>query len=622
MSVDAASLMLGVGAGAACAAGLLLVWMRGRLKAERERAAGLEGERRQLVAQAETLRTTLGRVEQDRARFETRADRVSELERSLEKRGEVLETLQQETRTLGEETARLKAELDQGRLDATERRGRLSEMEQGLVALRTELQSVGEDRARLAAACEEQGRALAEKTQLLGGKEQEATFLQAEARALAEERARLAAALEEQGRSQAEKEQLLESRSKALDALQTQLGQVRQEAVGLRVELEQERAAAAEKLQLVDRAEQGLREAFQALSAEALKSNNRAFLDLARAQLGEFQQGAKSDLEQRQRAIDKLVSPIEQSLEKVQGAIQGIEKERAAAYGELREQVKGLAVSQQQLQSETANLVKALRTPAIRGRWGEIQLRRVVEMAGMLDHCDFFEQASKETEAGRVRPDLVVRLPGGRQVVVDSKVPLAAYLSSVEATDDAARETFLEEHGRQVRGHMVKLASKGYWEQFNPTPDFVIMFLPGETFFSAALQKDPALIEYGVEQRVIAASPTTLIALLRAVAYGWRQELVAEHARRISELGRELHDRLSVFAGHLGNAGKSLGRAVEAYNDAVGSLERRVLTQARRFKEMGATVAEDLPELPLVTTAPRLMAERPAVVDEDDGGKQ
>jgi len=440
---------LGVVLGAVCASVVLGLWAKGRLKSGRERAAELEKERQTLLVQVETLRATLGVAEQDRARFETRAERVSELERTLEKREETLETIQREARSLGEGAARLRAELEQVRRDAAERRD------------------------------------------MLAARQQEAASLQNEVKALAEDKARLATALDEQGRALAEKTQLLESRETVLDTVQAELTELGKETAGLRVELDQERSAAAEKLELVSRAEQRLREAFQALSAEALKSNNQAFLELARAQLGEFQQGAKSDLEERQRVIGQLVSPIEQSLDKVQGVIQGIEKERAAAYGELREQVKGLAAAQQQLHSETANLVKALRSPSIRGRWGEIQLRRVVEMAGMLDHCDFFEQESKDTEAGRLRPDLIVRLPGGRQVVVDSKVPLAAYLSSVEAADDSARETLLEEHGRQVRVHMAKLASKGYWEQFEPTPDFVVMFLPGETFFSAALQKDP-----------------------------------------------------------------------------------------------------------------------------------
>jgi DNA recombination protein RmuC len=269
--------------------------------------------------------------------------------------------------------------------------------------------------------------------------------------------------------------------------------------------------------------------------------------------------------------------------------------------------VTALAGAQRQLQSETANLVRALRAPTVRGRWGEIQLRRVVEMAGMLEHCDFVEQASVDTDEGRLRPDLLVRLPGGKTVIVDAKAPLAAYLDSLEAVDDPTREARLREHARQVREHVNRLGNKAYWAQLEPTPEFVLMFLPGESFFGAALQHDPGLIEFGVEQHVIPASPLTLIALLRAVAYGWRQERIAEGARRISDLGRSLHDRLRIFVAHLADVGKGLDRAVAGYNSAVASLERRVLVAARRFKELGAAASEDLPELPLIETTPQAL---------------
>ena len=360
-----------------------------------------------------------------------------------------------------------------------------------------------------------------------------------------------------------------------------------------------------EQKTLLTQARHELTETFKALSGEALKTNNEAFLDLARSSFETLRAEANGELVQRQQAIDDLVMPLHGALQRYEDQLHQLENSRQSAYGGLDQHLKQLADSHLRLQQETANLVKALRAPNVRGRWGEITLKRVAELAGMVVHCDFFEQETVSTDEGRLRPDMIIRLPGGRQIVVDAKAVLSAYLEAHESLDDAQRLEHFRRHATQVRTRMDQLSAKAYWNQFQQTPEIVVLFLPGEHFLAAAQEHDPTLTEDGFARRVILATPNTLIALLHAAAYGWRQDQLSQSAQQAGQLGKDLYERMAVLAEHMESVGQALTKSVHAYNKAVGSLETRILPAARKFKELGIASDKEVPLLDAIEAAPR-----------------
>jgi DNA recombination protein RmuC len=396
-----------------------------------------------------------------------------------------------------------------------------------------------------------------------------------------------------------------------LNTARETLAKAQQAEAALKARLEAEQRNTAEKLAMLDKARDSMKDAFAAISSDLLAQNNSRFLDLAKDKFGDLQTTAATDLAGRQKAIAELVQPLHDSLTKVDAKLQEVDRDRASSHAALAEQIKSLTIAQYALQSETGRLARALRSPNVRGQWGELQLRRVLEAAGMLEGHHFEIKESVHGDEGRLTPDVVIKLPGGKNVVVDAKVALTAFLDALECDDDGERAAKLRDHARQVKDHVVRLGNKGYWVHFQPAPDIVVMFVPGEALLSAALQADTSLLEFSMTKGVMLASPLTLIALLRAIAYGWQQEKIARNAMEISDLGRQLYDRIAKLAEHWEGVGKSLAKAVAAYNGAVGTLESRVLVTARRLKDKGVAAAEELPDVEVIDQTPRALGSPP-----------
>ncbi len=413
--------------------------------------------------------------------------------------------------------------------------------------------------------------------------------------------------LEESARRVPVLEKQIETLAGKRDELLEQNSALRQETSDLARLVEKEQELARERLKAYEEAEQKLSDSFKSLSARALEANNEQFLQLARSLMDQMRERTTGELELKQKEFKNIVSPLSDSLKQFQEQVHRVETERVRNYSSLTDYLNTLKESQEKLTDETRNLVKALRKPNVRGRWGEVQLRNVVEFAGMEPHCDFVEQESVRSLDGTLRPDMVIHMPGGKQVIVDSKTPVEAYLDAVEAENAAERQADLKRHAAHVKTQIEKLSSKKYWDQFDESPEFVVLFLPGENFFSAAMEQNPGLIEYALEQKVLISTPTTLIALLKTIHYGWRQKHLEENARLISTLGRELHERIQTLVNHFADLKKGLDRAVQSYNKAVGSLESRVLVTARRFRELGVGGGEDIPTPDPVETASRAL---------------
>ncbi len=399
--------------------------------------------------------------------------------------------------------------------------------------------------------------------------------------------------------------QQIQQRDSEINQTRAELDVERQSKVEALTKLDASQKSFEEQKALIEAMKTEMTDTFNALSSAALKSSSEDFLRLASEHLGKVVTDTKGKLGEHKAAMEGMIKPLSETLKRYEEQIRIIEESRHKAYGSLEEQLRALALTHENLQRETSNLVTALRKPQVRGRWGEMQLRRVAELSGMSIHCDFTEQQSIDTEKGRIRPDMIVRLPMERELVVDSKVSLEAYLDAISASSEDEKKAKMEKHAQQVRTHMNKLASKEYWSQFKQSPEFVVLFIPGESFLSSALEMDNALIEDGMEKKVIIATPTTFIALLRAIAYGWRQEQLTKNAQEISELGRQLYERMNTLVQHFDSIGSNLEKAIGAYNKVVGSMESRILPSVRRFKELGVTGADEIPIIEQIDQKPR-----------------
>jgi len=412
--------------------------------------------------------------------------------------------------------------------------------------------------------------------------------------------------------------QQVQQKDSEINQIRNELDVERQSKVEALTKLDASQKSFEEQKALIEAMKTEMTDTFNALSSAALKSSSEDFLRLASEHLGKVVADTKGKLGEHQAAMDGMIKPLYETLKRYEEQIRSIEESRHKAYGSLEEQLRALALTHENLQRETSNLVSALRKPQVRGRWGEMQLRRVAELSGMSMHCDFTEQQSMDTEKGRIRPDMIVHLPMEREIVVDSKVSLEAYLDAIAATAEDERKAKMEKHAQQVRSHMNKLASKEYWSQFKQSPEFVVLFIPGESFLSSALDMDNTIIEDGIEKRVIVATPTTFIALLRAIAYGWRQEQLTKNAQEISELGRQLYERMNILVQHFDSIGSNLEKAISAYNKAVGSMESRILPSVRRFKELGVTGADEIPVIEQIDQTPRNLSILELDSDRDD----